>query len=318
MIGAGRNKLSRLLLRQLQTMSMQSVKMKQLVSLILLIFTVSSASGNSEIEIKLKTVKDSVVLFDSLQSRRTYTTFTDCYQFENLADSTYLNVFVNWRIDGSFMMNVLKCAPAYTFVDSLPDGIYKIVIDNKPIEKATFFSGVRNGPSLTYGRRPNGLTNFGTPALSRPSFYFMQTYQDGVATESYALDNKFNVIEYLPIFIDSLERETNVLYYFTTRGKLIAVGFDHQLYFYFKRNGEYIKTLSYSIEVEMSELKKNSIPNGWITINLGSKQLELNFRNGVILNWQVDFNTKEPIEGIQFQIPSDQIGIKRKDFMQFK
>ncbi|MFK8045534.1 MAG: hypothetical protein AB8B72_08565, partial [Crocinitomicaceae bacterium] len=265
--------------------------MKYILNLIISFFIVSTASANEPIIIKLKILKDSVELFDSLESSRTYNTYTDCYQFENPTDSNYLNLSVDWFVDGSYMMSVLKCSPAYTFVDSIPDGIYKIIINNKPVEQASIRNGMRSGLTFLYKKRPYGFNNYGSPSLSHKSFYFVQNFNDDVVTEYYSLDTKFNVIEYLPVTKDSLEYETRVKYYFDEKGRLRAFGFDDQFYFYFTQKFKYIKTESYTIEIEIDELRKGSIPNGLKEINFGSKVLKINFSSGVILNWQVRFDT---------------------------
>ncbi len=291
--------------------------MNYILSFIISLFLVSTTSAHELIIIKLKTVKDSVELYDSLQSSMTYNTYTDCYQFENPSDSNYLNLSINWFVDGSYMMNVLKCSPAYTFVDFIPDGIYKIVIDSKPVEQASIRNGMRNGLTFWYKRRPYGFDNYGAPSLSHESFYFVQNFHDDAVTEYYSLDNKFNLIEYLPVTKDSLDYQTKVKYYFDSKGRLSAFGFDDQFYFYFTQKCKYIKTESYTIEIEINELKKGSIPNGLKKIDFGSKILEINFSNGVILNWQVRFNTNYTRKTIQFLVPSNKIGIKRNEIRKF-
>ncbi len=290
--------------------------MKKTLTLTILLLVFSATYGKQPVIIKIKTVKDSVVLNDASKSMKIHHVYTDCYQFDNPKDSVYLNLQHNWFVDGSYMMSKLVCHPAYDFVSSIPDGIYTIIIDNKLKEKIAISNGRRNGFTCIYHKRPHQLTNYSSTQGNDRRLYFILNYIEDQPTEFYALDKKGNVIEYMPVVKDSSDLEFRVVYYFDQKGRLRIVCYGSAFYFYFTKKGKYEKAESYSAEIERKEMTKNSLPDGLVEMQFGGlTKYHSYFKNGTLVKWQVIYN--EPARTIGFDVPSDKIGVKKTDILDF-
>lgn len=299
--------------------------MKRILYLACLLFFTQNIFCQSITTIKLKTIKDSVGVMSGCldcNDKR----YAHRYKFENPNDSLFVNLGAWCSTEG--MDPTIKCKKTYSFVDSIADGIYKIVIDGKPIKKITFQNGKKHGLECTYRQSKLGsLSNKG-------GYHFVQNYANGRTTEYYMLDKKGNVIGFSPVIFDHLNHSRiELTYYFDKGGQLRSIRYHTiALADYFSKSGEYIemellseektyngkpsKRYIYQLKtIEKNGMIENKKPNGMIEIQRYTTKYRLNFKEGIVLNWL--YSTDDPAETLEFDISSEKIGINRPDLLSF-
>lgn len=275
--------------------------------------------------IKIKTVKDSVgvksTCLDCNNKRYAYK-----YEFEDSKDSLYIILSAGCGREG--MDPTIKCRKSYKFVNSIADGVYKIVINGKPVEKISFKNGKKHGLECTYRQGQLGsLSNKG-------GYYFVQKYENGRTIEYYMLDKKGHVIGFSPVIIDqSNHSRIELTYYFDKKGQLRSLRY-HTISVadFFSKNGNYINMELLSEDkrhngkpsqryiqqlktIDKSGMIKQIKPNGIVEIKRFDSKYHLNFNEGVLLNWQ--YNTEIPTEDLDYQTPSNKIGLIGPDLLIF-
>jgi antitoxin component YwqK of YwqJK toxin-antitoxin module len=281
--------------------------MKKALGLIIILFISSTVFSQNPIVIKLKTVTDSVKAYDKSGNLEEHFTYTSFYEFKNAKDSMYLALRVTCFIDGSFMMSELKCSPSYNFAPNIEDGIYTIVVDGKLREKISFSNGKRNGLTCRYNKRPYDHYNPSLDFFKDEKLFFVQNYFNNDITEYYALDKKGNVVEYIPVIKDSSGNSYELAYYFDSERRLRSI--DYVL------NSIHYRTDFFSKIGKYEKKKNNKKPDGWTEILIGGTTFGLNFKNGIVLNWEVIKESSSEIIGLD--VSSDKIGIKRTDILEF-
>lgn len=301
--------------------------MQKVLSILFSLFLVCSVFGNDYVTIKLRIVKDSVIARGLGTRNEKY--YTNFYQYENPKDSIFVKLYVGCGQDGS-MDPGIKCRASYEFVDSIADGVYKLIIDDMPIKKVSFVNGKKNGFECTYNQRKRGVNSY-----IDKRFWFVINYSNGYETEHYKLDKKGNVLEYNPIILDGGTRfSQGINYHFDKKGRLRGISYTEFNFVHdsFTKNGKYAETGKLSEEIrfqnklsqrEIEFIKKikrsgmvvDKVPNGLAEIKLYDSKYILHFKNGVLLNWQ--FNDDDSTENIDFNIPSNEIGKYRSDLLNF-
>lgn len=271
--------------------------MKYLLILATVVVIVCSNSwAQIQVTIHLVTVDDSV---DFLPTKLYCTT----YKLVNPQDSIYVKTEVSFNAD----MGHTSASPYYTFNNSIPDGVYKVVIDNKAIEKTTIFNNKKNGFWCSY---------------DEVDFFTIRAYKNDSLIEYNKIDTNGNVVAHSPCLSRfAVPLATDFIYRFSSNNQFVGITYAFSLGSlilteHFDDNSLQ-KTTYYPKDYGIKRLgiEAGDTLNGIMKVSWFDEVYSLHFESGQLLKWH-HASAKFDIDR-SYNIPSSSIRLKRPDLLSF-
>ncbi len=232
--------------------------------------------------------------------------YTDFYRFNNKADTALLSL--KRRANGD-IGHVSHIYLYYEFKPSIPDDVYQITINGKPIEKITFKNGKKNGLYCDYE--------------FKPTRYRLLNYHNNKVIDYFLLDTAGHILEYSPC-LDELpfKGDHAFLYRFTPSGLLNGIVYSFRAHkatvveqFEHGRLAEVNLHGTLADSVKHSGLLKGDYLYGERITSAGAENYSFYYKEGVLTKFR--YWRKEPFLFRSHINPSDAILDRGSELLEF-